>query len=168
MDKATLLTQLHNLNVVVHQQTTLRSGEISDYYCDMRRVFAAPAVLKALAATIVGVLPSSATCIAASGYGGLPLGAVVAILAHLPFVGVRGEPKDHGTAGRLAGYIPTAHDKIVIVDDVLTSGSSIRETVSGLVSSKATVVAAVVLVRRNEVSFPFPVQALFEIDELLQ
>lgn len=168
MDKSTILTHLQTLSVISHEKLTLRSGEVSDYYCDIRKVFGNPEVFTALAQQVLTRLPPTTTCIAASGYGGLPLGAVVANLSNLPFVGVRSEAKNHGRSGLLAGYTPTHSDYVVIVDDVLTSGSSIRETANGLTGSNATIAGAIVLVRRNDVRFPFPVQAVFEIGELLR
>jgi orotate phosphoribosyltransferase len=168
MNKPEILRQLQTLGVISHEKLTLRSGEVSDYYCDMRKVFSDPEVFTALAEQVKVLLPPTTTCIAASGYGGLPLGAVIATLGKFPFVGVRGEAKDHGRSGRLAGYTPSEIDNVVIVDDVLTSGSSIRETAEGLQSTSATIVGAVVLVRRNDVAFPFPIEAVFEIRELLE
>ncbi len=168
MNKNTILTHLNSLQVVTYEKHRLRSGEVSNYYCDMRKIFGHPETFTALAAEVVKRLPSTTTAIAASGYGGLPLGALVSHLSKLPFIGVRGETKVYGAGGRLAGYVPQATDKIVIVDDVLTSGSSLRETSEGLAATGAEVIAAVVLVRRNHVDFPFAVGAVFEIGELLQ
>lgn len=67
----------------------------------------------------------------------------------------------------MCGYAPTATDRAVIIDDVLTSGSSLRETVEGLMDSGVAVIGAVVLVRRNVIEFTFPVWAVFEVEGLL-
>lgn len=158
---------LIELPIIDHTPTRLRSGEISDYYCDVRRVFARPKLLKAAAETMRSLLPAGTTCVAASGYGGLPLGTAVSISSNLPLIGVRSESKSHGKSGRMCGYAPTATDRAVIIDDVLTSGSSLRETVEGLMDSGVAVIGAVVLVRRNVIEFTFPVWAVFEVEGLL-
>lgn len=63
----------------------------------------------------------------------------------------RKETKDHGDGGDIVGYYPKEGDRIVIVDDVVTSGSSIRESIELIRShSAATVCGVVVAVDRQE------------------
>lgn len=159
---------LISLPIIDHTPTQLRSGEMSDYYCDVRRIFGEPSLFSEAAQALYALLPQGTTCLAASGYGGLPLGTAVALIAHLPFIGVRSESKNHGKGGRLCGYLPTKTDRVVLIDDVLTSGSSLRETMAGLVETGAAIAGAIVLVRRKTVDLGLPVQAVFEIEELLR
>lgn len=67
-------------------------------------------------------------------YKGIPLAtAAAAALARdfqidKPFFFNRKEAKDHGEGGSLVGYKPTAGDRIIIIEDVITAGTAVRET----------------------------------------
>lgn len=161
-----LLQKLRDIGVVSHQQVTLRSGVTSDVYCDMRRAYGDPEILNALADAIGEKLSADVTCIAASGYGGLPLGAVVASRFGKKFVAVRDSVKDHGTGSLIHGHIPTIDDAVVIIDDILTTGSSIRKTLEGLSVTPAKVVGAIVCVKRGDAELGVPCDAIFHINEL--
>ena len=89
-------------------------------------------------------------------YKGIPL-AVSAASAlakeglDAPFFFNRKEAKDHGEGGLLVGYVPKPGQEVVIIEDVTTAGTSIRETVT-LVKAQADadLIALVVCVDRQE------------------
>ncbi len=89
-------------------------------------------------------------------YKGIPIAVSVAsALAErgldLPFFFNRKEEKDHGEGGVFVGYKPKPNEEIVIVEDVITAGTAIRESMDILSSLKDTKVAAVfVMVDRKE------------------
>lgn len=83
-------------------------------------------------------------------YKGIPL--VVAISMELdrrqrsvPFCFNRKEAKDHGEGGTLVGHVPQTDDRVLIVEDVTTAGTSIRETVPLLKSSASVNVTGLVV-----------------------
>jgi orotate phosphoribosyltransferase len=89
-------------------------------------------------------------------YKGIPLVAAASIALagmgrDVPFAFNRKEIKDHGEGGGLIGRAPKNGDRIVIVEDVTTAGTSVRET-AALLGSVADVKLAglVVLVDRQE------------------
>ena len=87
-------------------------------------------------------------------YKGIPLAAAVAIeLARLgrnvPYAYNRKEAKDHGEGGTLVGAEPRG--RVVIVDDVLTAGTALREAIGLLRAAGAEPVAALVALDRQEV-----------------
>jgi orotate phosphoribosyltransferase len=89
-------------------------------------------------------------------YKGIPL--VVAVAMELsrrgrdvPFCFNRKEAKDHGEGGLLIGHQPRANDRVLIVEDVTTAGTSIRETVPVLHSvARVQLAGLVVSVNRME------------------
>lgn len=89
-------------------------------------------------------------------YKGIPIAVSVAsALAKqgldVPFFFNRKEEKDHGEGGVFVGYIPEPGDDIVIVEDVITAGTAIRESMSILSKLDGTKVCAVfVMVDRKE------------------
>ena len=69
----------------------------------------------------------------------------------VPFFFNRKEAKDHGEGGVFVGYVPQAGEEVVIVEDVITAGTAIRESMSILSSLEGTKVAATfVMVDRKE------------------
>ncbi|MBR6391710.1 MAG: orotate phosphoribosyltransferase [Eubacterium sp.] len=89
-------------------------------------------------------------------YKGIPIAVSVAVaLAEkgldVPFFFNRKEEKDHGEGGVFVGFTPKNGEDIVIVEDVITAGTAIRESMANLSSLKNSKVAAVfVMVDRKE------------------
>ena len=100
----------------------------------------------------------------------------------LPFFFNRKEAKDHGEGGVFVGYKPTAGQEIVIVEDVITAGTAIRESMEILSSLEgAKVVATFVMVDRKEKGrgdksamaevgeeFGFPVYSVVDVDDIIE
>ncbi len=69
----------------------------------------------------------------------------------VPFFFNRKEVKDHGEGGVFVGYVPTAGEEVVIVEDVITAGTAIRESMAILSHLEGVKVAATfVMVDRKE------------------
>ena len=170
MDKArnVILRRLHEIGIISHRPVKLRSGMDSVVYFDIKKAYGYPDVLNALAKLVVTKLKKSENCIAVSGYGGLPLGAVVAAQSGRRLVTVRDTEKSHGRKGFIDGYMPGRGDYIAVLDDVLTTGSSIKATLKKLRKTKAIISRAIVIVERNTVRLPIPYEALFTSEEILE
>lgn len=92
--------------------------------------------------------------------GGLTMGAdqfahVMAVLAGKEWFVVRKEPKNRGTNQLVEGARIGAGTRVLVVDDVVTTGGSIQKAHDVLVELGASVVAAVTLVDRGEVARRF-------------
>ena len=68
----------------------------------------------------------------------------------VPFFFNRKEAKDHGEGGVFVGYVPSEKEEIVIVEDVITAGTAIRESMAILEHLHANVAATFVMVDRKE------------------
>ena len=100
----------------------------------------------------------------------------------LPFFFNRKEVKDHGEGGVFVGYKPTAGEEIVIVEDVITAGTAIRESMEILSSLEGAKVAATfVMVDRKEKGkgeqsamaevgeeFGFPVYSVVDVYDIIE
>ena len=120
-------------------------------------------------------------------YKGIPI-AVSASVAlagkglDLPFFFNRKEAKDHGEGGIFVGYVPKAGESVVIVEDVITAGTAIRESMANLGSLAGVKVAAVfVMVDRKEKGktdlsamaeiereFGFPVYSVVDVYDIIE
>ena len=99
----------------------------------------------------------------------------------LPFFFNRKEAKDHGEGGVFVGYKPQAGEEIVIVEDVITAGTAIRESMEILSSLDAKVIATFVMVDRKEKGkgeksamaevgeeFGFPVYSVVDVYDIIE
>ena len=100
----------------------------------------------------------------------------------LPFFFNRKEAKDHGEGGVFVGYVPKEGENIVIVEDVITAGTAIRESMEILSSLKGTkVIATFVMVDRKEKGkteksamaevgeeFGFPVYSVVDVYDIIE
>lgn len=162
-----LALELKKLKIIKKGRFELKSGEVSDFYVDMKKAFGSPRAFRLICDELCRVIDKRATCVASSGHGGLPLATAVAIKLGLPLVLVRDKQKDHGVRKSIDGYSPTKKDKVVIIDDVLTSGTCISNICTALSSTKSEILAGYVVVSRgNPSSLRIPVENLIGVNEL--
>ena len=101
---------------------------------------------------------------------------------NVPFFFNRKEIKDHGEGGVFVGYVPTAGEEIVIIEDVITAGTAIRESMDILSHLEGTKVAATfIMVNRKEKGlgdkgameeieeqFGFPVYSIVDVYDIIE
>jgi orotate phosphoribosyltransferase len=109
----------------------LRSGKRSSYYLDKYRFETRPELLWPLGeqlAALVAEHEPDAVRIAAPELGAVVLGAAASLASRLPFLIVRKQAKDYGTANRLEGAFEEG-ERVCLIEDVVTSGG---EAISAL------------------------------------
>ena len=108
---------------------TLASGAKSDYYIDIKKASTNPEVLRLIArlmAQKMRVEGIQADRIAGVVLGSVPLATALALETGIPYVMIRKEKKDHGTGKLIEGDL-NAGDRVLVVEDVITTaGSSIK------------------------------------------
>lgn len=168
MTKEEMLKRFKKIGIIHKEPITLRSGRSSDFYCDIKKTYGYPDIINALADEVERMLPAGITAVAASGYGGLPLASLVAAKSNKKFIAVRDKVKNHGKGGFIDGYVPNGEDHIVIIDDVLTTGGSIRETYEILKRAGGKISYAIVVVKRGDGKLPIPCEHLFTLEEIIK
>lgn len=134
----------------------LSSGKISDYYIDMRKVSLSPKGIYLISHLVFQKIKDySVQAIGGPTLGADPIVSGVCFLAYqnkrrLKGFLIRKLPKKHGRQKLIEGQLLSAGDRVVIVDDVATSGSSLIKAVEVLKKAKIKVVAALVIVDREE------------------
>jgi len=133
---------------------TLASGKKSSYYVDLRLVPSYPhqfrKMVKHLQNEIIDKVGlENFDSIVSVPTGGLVIASALAIETVKPLIYVRSKPKDYGTSKSVEGKI---HDglKVVMVDDVATTGGSVINAIKSLKESKIKVEDAFVIVNRME------------------
>ena len=115
----------------------------------------------------------------------LSISAAVALSKNglnVPFFFNRKEVKDHGEGGTFVGYVPTEGEEIVIIEDVITAGTAIRESMEILGNLDGTkVIATFIMVDRKEKGqsekgamqeieeqFGFPVYSVVDVYDIIE
>ena len=100
-------------------KTGAQAARLGDYY----------------AACIQENLPDGVDCLFGPAYKGIPLAVAAASSLYrnygrdLPYCFNRKEVKDHGEGGSMVGYQPKDGDRVTIVEDVVTAGTAVRESI---------------------------------------
>ncbi len=130
----------------------LRSGRRSTWYLDKYRFETEPGLLRelgeALAATARECEPD-AVRLAGPALGAVALAASAAMASGRPFIIVRGETKEYGTAKRIEGPYESG-ELVCLLEDVVTSGGALAEAVSAVRDAGLVVRHAVCVVDREE------------------
>ena len=129
---------------------TLRSGRKSKYYLDKYLFETQPTLLRELAKRFARFVTDDVQRIAGAELGGIALAAATALETGKPFVIVRNSKKaDYGTGKLIEGAIERG-DRVLLVEDIATSGGQAIEACKTLAAAGATVAGVVVTIDRQE------------------
>jgi orotate phosphoribosyltransferase len=148
---ATFMYQNH---IIKFGDFTLASGKKSSYYIDLRLVPSYPhqfrIMVKNLQKNIIedtGL--DNFDSLVSVPTGGLVIASALAIETVKPLIYVRNKPKDYGTLKSIEGRIQEGM-KVLMIDDVATSGGSVVNAIRSLRESKITIEDVYVIVNRME------------------
>lgn len=154
----------------------LRSGRRSSWYLDKYRFETEPKILRALGVRLADATREhepEAVRLAGPALGAVALAASAAMASDLPFIIVRGETKEYGTAKRIEGPFERG-ELVCLIEDVVTSGGALAEAVSALRDEGLVVRNAVCVVDREEggsdalARLGVRLRTLFRASELLE
>jgi len=150
------LLKLVDEKAVVRGEVTLASGRTSNFYIDGKRVTLDPEGSDLLAGVLVELCRlHGATAIGGPMIGADPIAGAVAAKSHqadYPVKGfiVRGREKQHGMQKRIEGPPLSDEDRVVLVDDVITTGGSVLKTIEAIRETGAVIVCCTCLVDREQ------------------
>lgn len=126
---------------------TWASGIRSPIYCDNRVTMSFPAVRKQIAQGLADLIKEKypdAEVIAGTATAGIPHAAWIAEILDLPMVYIRSKAKDHGTGRKIEGKI-TEGQKMVVVEDLISTGGSVIEASKAAELEGANVLGSVAI-----------------------
>lgn len=148
----------------------LSSGQKSRFYVDKYLFSTEPALLRDLAREISERLPAGTRRLAGVELGSVPLVVAAAIESGLPYGIVRKSAKEYATGNRIEGRPFESGEKVVLIEDVVTTGTQVLGAAAILEEAGAEVVGILaVLDRRGEdcaVLGAHPFEALLRMEDL--
>ncbi len=132
----------------LHGRFTLRSGTIADQYFDKYLFEARPDLLREVAAAAARLIPPGTEVLAGLELGGIPIATALSLQTGLPAAFVRKARKKYGTE-RLAEGADVAGRQVLIVEDVITTGGQVVESVAGLRNEGAVVAHVLCIIDRS-------------------
>ncbi|MCZ6697447.1 MAG: orotate phosphoribosyltransferase [Planctomycetota bacterium] len=145
---------------------TLRSGRKSSFYIDKYLFETQPEILRELGKQLAQKASAQTSRIAGAELGGVSLAAATAMAAQLPFVIIRNAKKDYGTGRAFEGRMEPG-DRVLLVEDIATTGGQILEAARVIEESGATVERIVAVVDRREGAAENIISAGYVFESLL-
>ncbi|GAB1430322.1 orotate phosphoribosyltransferase [Ignavibacteria bacterium] len=170
MDKATLaknVFQTAHLTGVF----TLRSGRVSNVYFDKYQFESRPELLRVIAEKMAEMLPPETEVLAGLEVGGIPIATAISLHTGLPTAFVRKKAKEYGTM-RVSEGSNLNERKIVIIEDVITSGGQVLLSAEDLRALGAQILCCLCVIDRESggrealAEAGIPLQSVFTMSEL--
>ncbi len=158
-----LISALKSCGAVKFGEFTLASGKKSDYYIDIKKATSDPETLSLISRQAAARIESmDIDRVGGVALGGVPLATAVSLDTGLPLLLIRKEAKGYGTGGRFVGDI-CAGDRIILLEDVTTSGGSVIEAIKAIREADALIDTVITVVDREDIAL----EALEAIDVTL-
>jgi uridine monophosphate synthetase len=146
---ATLADDLLSTGCVRFGQFTLKSGDTTPIYIDLRQLISYPHLLAEISAAYLPILRRlNFDRIAALPYAALPIGTTLSLQSGWPVVFPRKEARSYGTRAEIEGKYNTG-ETVVVINDIASNGLSKFESIMKLVNAGLVVQDVVVLIDRE-------------------
>ncbi|MGO4709130.1 orotidine-5'-phosphate decarboxylase [Chryseobacterium sp. 2TAF14] len=170
--KKEFFLECYKLGIIKFGRFTLKSGIESPFYVDLRPLASDPKILKNLANYLLEMLPlDNFDLICGVPYAALPMATAMSLESYIPLIIKRKEAKEYGTKKMIEGIYQKGQN-CLLVEDVITSGKSLIETIAEVEQEDLKVADIVVVLDREQggkqllESKGFRVHTLFNISEV--
>ena len=148
--KEELIAALKDCGAVKFGDFTLASGKKSKYYIDIKKASTDPVTLRIIAQQAAQKLRElKLDIVGGVALGGVPIATAISLETGLPLLLVRKDVKDYGTGGRFVGEM-TEGARVVLMEDVTTSGGSVLDGISAVRDAGGIVDTVITVVDREE------------------
>lgn len=150
-----VLELAHEVGAFLTGEFTLTSGKKSNFYFDGKRITLHPEGAYHIGRVIFDQLVDvGVDAVGGVATGAYPMVTAVAVVSHLegkpiPAFIVREVSKEHGTKRQIEGHLKEG-SRVAIIDDVLTTGGSVKKAIEAVEAANCQVVKIMVLVDRHE------------------
>lgn len=148
--KKDFFLECYKLGIIKFGKFTLKSGIESPFYVDLRPLASEPKILKHLANYLLEMLPlDNFDIICGVPYAALPMATAMSLESYIPLIIKRKEAKEYGTKKLIEGIFQPGQN-CLLVEDVITSGKSLIETIAEVENEGLKVSDIVVVLDREQ------------------
>ncbi|WP_336965432.1 orotidine-5'-phosphate decarboxylase [Chryseobacterium contaminans] len=148
--KKEFFLECYKLGIIKFGRFTLKSGIESPFYVDLRPLASDPKILKNLANYLLEMLPlDNFDLICGVPYAALPMATAMSLESYIPLIIKRKEAKSYGTKKLIEGIYQKGQN-CLLVEDVITSGKSLLETIPEIEQEDLKVSDIVVVLDREQ------------------
>ncbi|CVK16259.1 orotate phosphoribosyltransferase [Apibacter mensalis] len=150
INKEKFLLKSYELGIIKFGEFTLKSGILSPFYVDLRPLASSPELLSELSQLLLAMLKDCRhELICGVPYAALPMATAMSLESKVPLIIKRKESKNYGTKKMLEGIF-TEGQRCVLVEDVITSGKSLLETIEEVEKEGLKVKDIVIVLDRQQ------------------
>ena len=158
-------------NIVQYGDFLLKSGEKSSIYINLKKIISFPELHGKICDMIASRITPGIDLICGTPYGAISFTSYISITQNIPMIFLRKETKDYGTQQLIEGnYSPGQW--VVLIEDVTTTGNSVREAAKKLEEHGLNVIQIItVFLRSNDIFLQYNtinIEYLFHLTDLLQ
>ena len=148
--KQTLIVSLYMVGCIQFGEFTFKSGLTSSIYINLRKIISYPDILRTVANAMRDATQSCKyDLICGVPYTALPIATCMSLDYNIPMIMRRKEKKDYGTKQMIEGEF-TPGQRVLVVEDIITTGGSIIETATDLEAAGLQVKDVVALIDREQ------------------
>ncbi|ADI73775.1 orotate phosphoribosyltransferase [Methanohalobium evestigatum Z-7303] len=145
-----LIKALKDCGAIQIGEFILSSGKKSNYYVDIKKASTRPDTLKLIGKKAAEIIKSiDVDNVGGVELGGVPIATAVSLESGLPMIIIRKSSKEYGTGGRLVGQLEKG-ERVILLEDVTTSGGSVKEAVSNIQNEGGYIDTVITVVDREE------------------
>jgi orotate phosphoribosyltransferase len=164
-----ILRELVKENIIQRGEFKLKSNQTSNIYINLKNIISFPKLNLQICDMIYSKIRDDNNLICGTPYGAVPFSSYISIKHNIPMIFIRKEQKDYGTKKLVEGNY-NQNDKVILIEDVVTSGNSVFETASKLEEHGVIVSQIITVFSRNDnkcLKFKdIPIEYLFHISDL--
>lgn len=166
-----LILDLYNSNCIKYGTFTLKNGETSSIYIDLKNIISYPYLINSICHFLykkINYLQLNRIC--GVPYGALSMSSIISSNYNIPMIFVRKETKNYGLKKLVEGEY-NENDKIVLIEDTITTGSSLLKVIDILEKCNLKIEKILVICDRrknsNEPLKGYNVETLITLDEII-
>ncbi|SRR5579883_771172 len=145
-----IIASLYRIGAIQFGEFTLKSGQTSSIYINLRKIISYPELLRTIAdAMWQKVKDCQFNLVCGVPYTALPIATCLSLDHDIPMIMRRKEKKEYGTKQLIEGEFK-AGQRCLVIEDIVTTGSSIIETVTDLENNGLQVIDLVALIDREQ------------------
>lgn len=173
MQKDALISILYRIGAIQFGEFLLKSGKTSPIYINLRKIISYPTILRDVSDAM---WTTTKAChydvVCGVPYTALPIATCFSLDHNIPMIMRRKEKKDYGTKQMIEGeFVPGQH--CLIIEDVITTGSSILETAAELERAGLIIQDVIALIDREQggkenLTKKYKMHAILTLTEILQ